>query len=203
MNDSFFMKTHIRRGQICVSGLACFVLLSCTSISDDRTSKSTNDAKAAQNISYANATSQASSIDANQIGEQTSSLAAPQVQSKVDTDKLTVEQLLNYVDRCSPKEGVSVPAGLDCSEVNLRVQRMIRADDRVKNALITLDRIGRNASDESLDDLKKGRPGSLTSQAIAGGILDPVTPLSAEPENELLDSIGIPISTGAVVTTQR
>ena len=88
---------------------------------------------------------------------------------------------------------------MDCSEINLRVKRLRRSDDHVNDALITLDRLGRqNTLDEGLNDLKNGRPvSSLNVQAIASGILESAPTDPTELEGD------IKIETGAIIAPSK
>lgn len=160
-----------------------------------------------ENITYANTPNDTSSTNVSQIGDQPRTLSAAQIDSGFDANKLTVEQLRAYADRCSPDALFPPPQGLDCSEVNLRMKRLMRSDDRVTDALVTLDRLGRNNTiNDTLEDLKDGKPGgSLNSQAIAGGILDPVAPPAPPPEENLEDILnknGIDFNAGAFIAAQ-
>jgi len=92
--------------------------------------------------------------------------------------------------------------------LNLRVKRLFRSEDKVTEALITLDRLGRNDTiDNALEDLEDGHPGnSLNSQAIAGGLLDPTPPAPPDPEENLEDFLnqnGLAINAGAIIANPQ
>lgn len=147
-----------------------------------------------------------SSTNVSQIGDQALSLQAPQISAQVDVNQLTVDQLRIYADRCSPKAKLPQPKDLDCSELGLRVKRVFRSNDNIAEALITLDRLGRNDTGvNALEDLEDGRPGaSFSSQAIAGGLLgtDNLPPERVEPVDsleEFLNQNGLSINAGAII----
>lgn len=207
MKDIQNSDTRMKPNPIWLYAAMSSILMSCASTSGPADIKTIKTSSASQNVNYANETTEKSSISVNQIGNQTSTLAAPQIAATLDTNRLSVEQLKAYADRCSPNAVTPPPQGLDCSEINLRIERMLQSDDLVNDALITLDRLGRNRTiDDNLEDLKNGRPGSsLNSQAIAGGILDPVTPTPTEPEPNTLDLLkenGVNFDIGAIIPTQ-
>jgi len=148
---------------------------------------------------------QNSATDIGQIGVQTASLKANQINQTTVVDQLTIDQLRAYSDRCSPQANLSAPKGLDCSELSLRVKRIFNTDDKVTEALITLDRLGRNDTlNRALEGLENGLPGqSLKGQAIAGGLVDPAPPpMPTEPEENLEDFLnqnGLSINAGAII----
>lgn len=199
MKDNRYMRSKTKLSHMWFCGLLPFALMSCVNIAE------LSDVEAVDG--YTASQAEKSSISVRQIGHQTSTLTAPQIEANLDANKLSVEQLKAYADRCSPNAVTPPPQGLDCSEINLRIERMLQSDDLVNDALITLDRLGRNKTiDDNLADLKNGRPGSsLNSQAIAGGILDPVTPAPTEPEPNTLDILkenGVNFDIGAIIPTQ-
>lgn len=208
MKDNRFIETQLKLHPMWFCGISSFILMSCANIAEQPDIEALDGSAISQNVSYANEINEKSSINVNQIGSQTSTLTAPQIEPTLDANKLSVDQLKAYADRCAPNAVSPPPSGLDCSELNLRIDRMLNSDDLVNDALVTLDRLGRNNTiDENLEGLKNGRPGSsINSQAIAGGILDPVTPLPTEIENDSIDFLrenGFNIDAGAIISTQR
>ena len=199
MKDRHYMRTCIKPNRNWFYGAISLILMSCASTSGSADIKTMKTPSASQNVNYANETTEKSSISVNQIGNQTSTLATPQITATLDTNKLSVEQLKAYADRCSPNAVTPPPQGLDCSEINLRVKRLRRSDDHVNDALITLDRLGRqNTLDEGLNDLKNGRPvSSLNVQAIASGILESAPTDPTELEGD------IKIETGAIIAPSK
>ena len=146
----------------------------------------------------------------HQIGQQNSALDAAQISSSVEAEQLTINQLKVYADRCSPNATELPPKGLDCSELNLRVKRLYKSDDDVTEALVTLDRLGRNDNidniDSALKDLEDGKPGlSFNSQAIAGSVTTPQTPAPTESQEnleEFLNENGLSINAGAIIANR-
>lgn len=153
--------------------------------------------------------SQPTSINISQISPENSTLDTRQINSSADTNQLTVNQLRTYADRCSPNATLPPPKDLDCSELNLRVKRLFRSNDKITDALILLDRLGRNDSvDNALEDLEDGLPGnSLNSQAIAGGLLDPPPPAPPPDVEENLEDFlnqnGLAINAGAIIQNSQ
>lgn len=133
----------------------------------------------------------ASQLYINQIATVNTDLKARQILSKVDAAQLTVEQLQAYVDRCSP--GRFLPQGdLDCSELSLRVKKVFQFDDIIQNALITLNRLGRNGIEKTgQNELEQNsRNLSYSAQGIASGLLEhtPSEPIQ-EPQADNLDTL--------------
>lgn len=133
----------------------------------------------------------ASSLDVNQIATANTGLKARQILPEVDAVQLTVEQLQTYVDRCA--RGSSLPQGdLDCSELSLRVKKVFQSKDVIQEALITLDRLGRNGIENTgQNELEQNsRNLSNSAQGIASGLLEPTpTDTVQEPQTDNLDSI--------------
>jgi len=147
------------------------------------------------------------SISVNQIGARSQGLTAPQIQSNTPrAPQLTVEQLRIFADRCLPNSQLPPPSDLDCSEINLRMQSLLREDDEIIDALITLGQLGRADSlGRAIDDLNEGRSGdSLTGGAIAGGFINGPVPTPAPlpdtpPELEkFLQENGLNINQGII-----
>jgi len=116
-----------------------------------------------------------SSVTVSQIGSREQVLSAPQIQSRADdAAQLTVEQLRTFVDRCLPNNQLPPPAGLDCSEINLRMRNLSRNDDTIAEALVTLGQLSRvDNLGRAIDDLNDGSSGrTLTGGAIAGGLVN-------------------------------
>ena len=133
----------------------------------------------------------ASQLHINQIATANTDLKARQILSKVDAAQLTVKQLQAYVDRCAP--GRSLPQGdLNCSELSLRVKKVFQADDIIQNALITLNRLGRNGIENTgQNELEQNsRNLSYSAQGIANGLLEhmPTAPVQ-EPQTDNLDAL--------------
>ena len=123
-----------------------------------------------------------------QIGSLSSELSTPQIDPpNMEEKPLTVSQLQTYKDRCLDESELP-PSNLDCSELKLRIERSYRNDNEVRDALITLNRLGRNDMRTVQDDLKKGETRfSLESQAIAGGLIDPPLPQQPQEDENVLD----------------
>lgn len=211
MQDWLDIKRCSKHSSIWACGIiwsvSALVLTSCASTPAAVDLEASEISSARNDVRYSNMPNGTSATRVNQIGNQLPTLSAAQIESGFDTNKLTVEQLRAYADRCSPNAVFPPPQGLDCSEVNLRMKRLMRSDDRVTDALVTLDRLGRNNTiNDTLEDLKDGRPsGAFNSQAIAGGILDPITPPTPEPEENLEDILknnGLDISAGVIIAAQ-
>jgi len=136
----------------------------------------------------------------------TQRLRANQIATPSNVDSLTVDQLVKYNDRCRPDSSLPVPLGLDCSELKLRIEREMDTNDNIRDALITMDRLGRDDKRANLQSLRDGNPDDFESQAIAGGVLNPA-PLEPAPDEdekveELLDINGIAAVIGTVVESQ-
>ena len=197
--------TYIRPkvSQTMVSAISLLILAACAS-SPDVNNKSQAQLSANQKASQED---KVSTTHVNQIGQQSSALDAPQISSSVVAEQLTVDQLKVYADRCSPNAKKLPPEDLDCSELNLRVKRLYKSDDEVVEALVTLDRLGRNDTiDSALADLKDGQPGSsFSSQAIAGTVTSPQPPDPIETQDNLEDFLngsGVPVNTGAIISNR-
>lgn len=127
-----------------------------------------------------------------QISSQDQKEAAYQISKNQAGASLTIDQLRNYADRCGPENLTDSPPEIDCSALGLRIKRAYKTEDQVVDALITLDRLGRNASAEDVsDDLRDGRAdGSANAQAIASGIFEPAPPApEAPPPPEELEEL--------------
>ena len=99
-------------------------------------------------------------------------IAQRQIPQAAIEDRLTVDQLKAFADRC--RSGMP-PPGLDCSGIKLRVERLFRNDDEVVRALTVLDRLG--TSEETPADMEARL---FIQRAIAQGALLPDPP--PEPE---------------------
>ena len=141
-----------------------------------------------------------------QITSQDQADAAYQIADQETRESLTVDQLRNYADRCGPEAIEEAPPEIDCSELGLRIQRVYKTEDQVVDALITLDRLGRNASAENVsDDLRDGRPdNSLNAQAIASGIFEPAPPApeAPPPPEEIENSLTNGLIDAIIANTQ-
>lgn len=131
-------------------------------------------------------------LEVNQISSTQSSFEARQISPGPALDQITIKQLQTYVDRCAP-ESVLPKGDVDCSDLSLRIKDVLRSDDDVREALITLDRLGRNDRKNSIGNDAFDRNGdglSYLAQGIASGLLEtePAEPLE-EPEIKDLDSI--------------
>ena len=130
-------------------------------------------------------------LDVNQIATANTGFKTRQILPKVDAVQLTVEQLQAYADRCAPNS--SLPQGdVDCSELSLRVKKVFHSDNIIQEALITLDRLGRNGVENTgQNELEQNiRNLSYSAQGIASGFLEPApTELVIEPETDNLDNI--------------
>lgn len=200
--NSQFCKTLL----CCAAGL---LLISCETTGATGDTAYRDNSVSQQSMHSTPNRSEPSSINMSQISSANATLDTRQISSAVDTDQLTVNQLRTYADRCSPNAKRPPPQGLDCSELNLRVKRLFRSDDKITDALILLDRLGRNDTiDNALEDLEDGSPNySLNSQAIAGGLLDPSPPPPPpDPEENLEDYLnqnGLTINAGAIIQNSQ
>lgn len=211
MQDTPDIKRRLNHSPYWASGIvwcvSALLLASCASTPAAEDLEAFEASSPPEAVSYATTSKDSSATRVNQIGGQLPTLSTAQINAGFDANKLTVDQLRAYADRCSPDAAFPPPQGLDCSEVNLRMKRLMRSDDRVTDALVTLDRLGRNDTvNDTLEDLKNGKPGSsFNSQAIAGGILEPVTPPAPEPEEDIEDILkqnGLGASVGAIIAAQ-
>jgi len=198
-NDSQKMMRYFAVSTLIMSGS---LMTSCVHNDADVTKTSKNPRPASKAVQAVS-----DSVSVNQIGTGEQILSAPQIQTEVTgTAQLTVDQLRIYADRCLPDSQLSPPDGLDCSEINLRMKTLLRDEDKVINALVTLGQLGRNDTlARTLDDLNDGRSGnSFAGGAIAGGLTNGVTPVptpSPEPPPELqefLQENGLSVNQGVI-----
>lgn len=147
------------------------------------------------------------SINMNQIASASTDFDAPQISKSVDAEQLTVQQLKAYADRCGPEKTV-VDNDIDCSELSLRVRKVFRSDDKIQEALITLDRLGRSETEKEAADELGRNTGDLSyaAQAIANGVLNGEVPeLPEEPVaddlEKFLNENGLGVNAGAIITT--
>jgi len=186
------------------SAVSVLILVACASSTDINNTPQAELSSKQNKTRSVSELNKVSTTQVNQIGQQSSALDAPQISSSVEAEQLTVDQLKDYADRCSPNAKERPPKDLDCSELKLRVKRLYKTDNEIVEALITLDRLGRTDTiDSGLEDLKDGRPGSsFSSQAIAGSVTLPQTPEPTEnPDNleDFLSENGIPVNAGAII----
>ena len=189
--------------QTVVSGMFLLLSTACVSSSDIKN-------KPQAELSSKQKQTLSATTHVHQIGQQNSALDAAQISSSVEAEQLTINQLKVYADRCSPNATELPPKGLDCSELNLRVKRLYKSDDDVTEALVTLDRLGRNDNidniDSALKDLEDDKPGlSFNSQAIAGSVTTPQTPAPTESQEnleEFLNENGLSINAGAIIANR-
>ncbi|MEP1229216.1 MAG: hypothetical protein ABJG88_00930 [Litorimonas sp.] len=133
----------------------------------------------------------APSVSVSQIGDKSQTLTTPQIDAPSQTKpQLSVEQLRIFADRCEKDSPTPPPEGLDCSEIDLRMQRLLSADDNIIDALITLGQLGRNDNlARTIDDLNVGTSRqTLIGGAIGGGFVNPPPPpetATPEPSPEL------------------
>lgn len=185
--------------------VALIILSGCAHRADDATSAMSSKAQAekTRSVSPHNALSTTS---VSQIPADVSDSLTPQIARSVDTQQLTIDQLKAYADRCAP--GQTNPTNdIDCSELSLRVKTLFRSDDKVQEALITLDRLGRSGSNVDVDDELRRNRGDLSfsAQAIANGTL--TMPMPAElPEDPIDDDLekflnqnGFGVNAGVIV----
>lgn len=147
-----------------------------------------------------------STTSVNQISTGGAAFDAPQIARSVDTQQLTVDQLKAYADRCAPGQ-VNPANDIDCSELSLRVKTLFRSDDKIQEALITLDRLGRSDSAADVEDELRRNRGDLSfsAQAIANGTLTmpPPAELPEQPVDEDLEKFlnqnGFGVNAGVIV----
>lgn len=189
--------------------MAALLLISCETTRSTGETENKEQAALSQSAYATPHYDEPSSINISQISSANATLSTRQIASPADVDQLTVNQLRTYADRCSPNATLPPPQDLDCSELNLRVKRLFRLDNKITDALILLDRLGRNDSvNNALEDLEDGLPGkSLNSQAIAGGLIDPTPPAPPpDPEENLEDYLnqnGLAINAGAIIQNSQ
>ena len=115
------------------------------------------------------------------------------------------DRLKSYADRCVPGKSTYQP-DLDCSELSLRLKKVFRSDDKISEALFTLDRLGRSVSKSSVsNELERNSDNlSLSAQAVASGSLN--TPPPELPEDpvpldleKFLSENGLGINAGVIV----
>lgn len=130
-------------------------------------------------------------LEVNQISSRQSGFEARQISPSFALGQITIKQLQTYVDRCAP--GSTLPTrDLDCSDLSLRIKDVLRSDDDVREALITLDRLGRSGRESIGNDEFDRNSGDLSylAQGIASGLLEPEpAEPPKEPEIKDLDSI--------------
>lgn len=141
-----------------------------------------------------------STTSINQIGTRDGKLDTAQIMRSAGNN-LTVDQLKVYADRCRPNSTQPVPAGLDCSEIRLRMKRVFRSDDKVAEALFTLNRLSQNDKlQNDIDgDLKYG---NLNADAVASQAFQDLG--SAPPEEagdftDFLEANGLSLDSGAII----
>ena len=199
------MRIPLKLYQTLVYGMALLLVVSCASSVEPKNASKidlSSKQKPTKTISEVN---KGSITHVNQIGQHNDTLNTAQILSKADKDQLKVHQLKGYVDRCSPNATQSPHQGLDCSELKLRVKRLFRSDDELGEALVTLDRLGRNDNiNNAVQDLEGGRLDlSFNSQAIAGSLSTSQTPAPPEKEESLGDILnenGLSINAGGIIT---
>lgn len=131
-----------------------------------------------------------------------------QISRDVDAAQLTVEQLKAYADRCVPGKS-SYNKDIDCSELSLRLKKVFRSDDKVAEALITLNRLGRSDNRKNISDELEGNNDnlSLSARAIASGALDPSSTADLPQEQisddleQFLNENGLDINAGIIVNS--
>ena len=200
-----------KMSQTVVSAISVLILVACASSTDINNTPQAELSSKQNKTRSVSELNKVSTTQVNQIGQQSSALDAPQISSSVEAEQLTVDQLKDYADRCSPNAKERPPKDLDCSELKLRVKRLYKSDDDVTEALVTLDRLGRTDNvdniDSALKDLEDGQPGSsFNSQAIAGSVTTPQTPAPTESQENLEDFLnenGLSINAGAIIANQE
>lgn len=191
------------------SSILAFAL--CTFVSGCA-SDTVNSAASVDQINKSN-TASSSPIDARsttsvtQIASSDTGFTAQQISRDVDTVQLTVEQLKTYADRCVPGKS-TYRDDIDCSELSLRLKKVFRSDDKINEALFTLDRLGRSVSNSSVSNELDRNYGDLShsAQAVAGGLQDP-SPVEP-PEDAISDDLekflnqnGLGINAGIIVNS--
>lgn len=209
-NKIHMLKTERGEGAVKLIFLSlCTMLLSaCAHNSDIALSESEaelENVKPAQQISQISLNSR-STADVDQIGVASRDYRTKQVLKNTDIPQLTVDQLIAYADRCAPNQQ-SKRSDIDCSELSLRVRRVFKTEDRVAEALITLNRLGRNQISETAEDqlARNSRNLSVSAQAIASGTFEAGQPLPTDQPivsdalENFLNDIGLGVNAGAIV----
>lgn len=171
-----------------------------TITADDTEAKITSSKKAVSSPVDARSTT-----SVTQISSSKSSFTAQQISRDVDAAQLTVEQLKTYADRCIPGKS-TYRDDIDCSELSLRLKKVFRSDDKINEALFTLDRLGRSVSNSGVSNELDRNYGDLSNsaQAIAGGLQNP-SPVEP-PEDAISDDLekflnanGLGVNAGIIV----
>lgn len=156
---------------------------------------------------YGNGVQTGAPITIKQISSTDSSVIPRQINQTTSGPQLSVEQLATYLDRCAPNQ---TPAQeIDCSELSLKIKRVLKANDRVADALTTLYGLGRSENISEIDgELSPTNRESLSSaaQAVASGLhlATPTFPTSADQSvstdeiEQFLDEIGLVVNSGAI-----
>ncbi|WP_409431960.1 hypothetical protein ACJ3XI_06970 [Litorimonas sp. RW-G-Af-16] len=141
-----------------------------------------------------------STTNMNQLAKRDGTLDTTQIMTSA-RNNLTIDQLKVYADRCRPDANLPVPADLDCSEIRLRMKRVFKSDDKVAEALFTLNRLSQTSQPDSDID-GDFTYGSLNSQAVAGQVLQDNALSAPEPEADFADFLeanGLSVESGAIV----
>lgn len=181
-------------------------LTACKTILPNASGSETN---AAQQVGLKSATQEPSSSRradtlVTQIGGAQRTVDASQLTQPQGKAGLTIAQLRKYADRCSP-DRPKLPASkgqVDCSELSLRMSKTFKSDDKVLEALVLLDRLGRSDDDNDGIGLNGYRSGVSASAVVASGITDPLLdapPPELEEFTDFLEQNGLAIEAGAIV----
>ena len=142
----------------------------------------------------------AASASVNQIGIAPRTAqgltASSQIHRATDPNALTVGQLKDYADRCGPEARRAPPAGLDCSDLKLRMERVFKSDDAVARALVTLGQLSQAPTGTSVE-----------ANALAGGLLDgevaqsTLTDTTSNDITAFLEANGLAVTGGVIIAT--
>lgn len=134
----------------------------------------------------------ARNTDINQIQSSPTSLHAPQIQTYKSQNKLTIDQLKNYADRCLPN--AKLPSKqIDCTDLKLRMTHVFKNDDKVIEALTTLNRLGTtNLNNNSTFNTHAIASGTLNDQGVS-------TPTVTNEFYDFLKRNGLTIDAGTII----
>lgn len=177
-----FMRSNLkaRRTSYAAAALSLW-LAACAQTPSDTTSTAEALSPRAAPAPVGSAGQSSPPLTMDQISTASTGFKARQISSNVEASQLTVQQLKAYADRCAPGR-TQLSQGLDCSELSLRVKEVFRSDDEVQDALIILDRLGRdgrkNTGQNELETNSKNL--SYSALIIANDLLQPPAPLEPE-----------------------
>lgn len=127
--------------------------------------------KPISSVQFRNGVQNGSPITIKQISSTGSSVIPRQINQTTSVPQVSVKQLKTYLDRCAPMK--TSAQGIDCSELSLKIKRVLKTGDRVIDALTTLYGLGRSENISTIDgELSRTSREYLSSsaQAVASGL---------------------------------